>query len=252
MNLKLAGKVALVTGSARGIGRAIAMRLAEDGASVVINASKSLKDAKAALSLLPSNGDLQKHIFIKADVSDPSAITKMMTGIARRYGRLDILVNNAGTTRFIDHARLDKLTHDIFDTIYKVNLRGAFLCVQKALPLLARSESALVVNIASIAATTAVGSNIAYCATKAGIVNMTKSLARALAPKIRVNSVSPGLTETDLIKGWDSYRVEQIKKTPLGRLARCEDVASLVAALAEDMPYVTGQDIAVDGGRTLG
>ena len=252
MGLKLAGKVALITGSTRGIGLAIAIRLAEDGASVVINASKSLKDAKATLCSLPSSGDPQKHMFIKADVSNPGAITGMMAGIARRYGRLDILVNNAGTTRFIDHARLDKLTPDIFDTIYKVNLRGAFLCVQKALPLLKKSENALVVNIASIAATTAVGSNIAYCATKAGIVNMTKSLARALAPKIRVNSVSPALTETDLIKGWDSYRAEQIKKTPLGRLARCEDVASCVAALAEDMPYVTGQDIVVDGGRTLG
>jgi 3-oxoacyl-[acyl-carrier protein] reductase len=175
----------------------------------------------------------------------------MMKKVGERYKRLDLLVNNAGTTRFIEHKDLNKLTTEIFDTIYRVNLRGAFLCVKEALPLLKKSKDASVVNIASIAAQTAVGSNIAYCATKAGLVNMTKSLARALVPGIRVNAVSPSLTDTDLIKGWNRYRREQISKTPLGRLATCGDIADAVLALTASLTYVTGQEIVVDGGRTL-
>lgn len=252
MNLKLRGQVALVTGSGRGIGRAIAMRLAREGSSVIVNAFGSPGEARRTILELPSVCPEQQHLFIRADIGNPRQIAAMMKKVKNRYGRLDILVNNAGTTRFIEHARLDKLTVDIFDTIYKVNLRGAFLCVKEALPILKKSGGGLVINLASIAATTAVGSNIAYCAMKAATVNMTKSTARALAPGIRVNSVSPGLTETSLIKGWGKYKSEQIKKTPLGRLAKCEDVADAVFALAAELTYMTGQDIVVDGGRALG
>jgi 3-oxoacyl-[acyl-carrier protein] reductase len=249
--VKLKGKVALVTGSGRGIGRAIAVRLAEEGASVIVNASKSAHEANAVLRSLPKLIGTQKHSFIKADVGSPLQVKAMMKKVGERYKRLDLLVNNAGTTRFIEHKDLNKLTTEIFDTIYRVNLRGAFLCVKEALPLLKKSKDASVVNIASIAAQTAVGSNIAYCATKAGLVNMTKSLARALVPGIRVNAVSPSLTDTDLIKGWNRYRREQISKTPLGRLATCGDIADAVLALTASLTYVTGQEIVVDGGRTL-
>jgi 3-oxoacyl-[acyl-carrier protein] reductase len=117
--------------------------------------------------------------------------------------------------------------------------------------LLKKSDTAQVINISSIAALTAVGSNIAYCAMKAGMLNMTVSLARALAPEIRVNAVSPGLTQTGLMKGWVKYGREQAKKTPLGRLGKPEDVAECVFALASGMGYVTGQNIIVDGGRSL-
>lgn len=248
--MQLRRKVALVTGSSRGIGKAIAMDLAKEGASVVINASKSTEEAERTLTKLPK-GMGQEHCFIQADIKDPKRISEMMEKIKQRYGRLNILVNNAGTTSFIAHSELEKLTVDIFDEIYHLHVRGAFLCVQEALPLLKQAEDALVVNIASIAAITAVGSNIAYCAMKTALVNMTKSLARALAPDIRVNAVSPGLTETQLIKGWEDYKTEQIIKTPLGRLGTCEDIANAVLALVTSLTYVTGQNIVVDGGRSL-
>lgn len=250
MNLQLQRRVVLVTGSSRGIGRAIAMRLAQEGASVIINASKSMEEARKTLSALPKSAR-QKHCFIPADIRRQKEIRRMMKQIRQRYARLDILVNNAGTTTFIAHNRLKKLTADIFDEIYSVHLRGAFLCVQQALPLLKKSKDALIVNIASIAALNAIGSNIAYCAMKAGVVNMTRSLARVLAPQIRVNAVSPGLTETQLIQGWKDYRAEQLAKTPLGRLGTGQDIANAVFALATTLTYVTGQNIVIDGGRTL-
>lgn len=248
--MELRNKVVLVTGSSRGIGKAIAMRLAKEGADVIINASRSIKAAEATRSSLPETAG-QKHSFIRADITSPAQISEMMRQIKRQYGRLDILVNNAGSTYFIKHSDLNKLTTEIFDEIYKMHLRGPFLCVQKALPLLKRSKGALVVNIASIAAITAVGSNVAYCAMKAALLNMTKSLARALAPKVRINAVSPGLTETDLIKGWGDYKSEQIRKTPLRRLATSEDIANAVFSLATSLTYVTGQNIIIDGGRIL-
>ena len=243
-------KVALITGSGRGIGKAIALRLAQEGAHVVLNASKSIDEAKMTLSELPKKVG-QEHSFIQADIKTPEQIFKMMDQINQRYGRLNILVNNAGTTRFIKHDQLGDLTTEIFDKIYQVHVRGTYVCVQHALPMLKKDKESLVVNIASIAAMTAVGSNIAYCAMKAALVNMTKSMARALAPGVRVNVISPGLTETELIKGWDEYKSEQISKTPLGRLATCEDIASAVYALVTSLEYMTGQNIVLDGGRIL-
>lgn len=248
--MKAKGKIILITGSTRGIGRAISVRFAEAGANVIVNSSKSRSQGDAALTKLPRIFG-QKHSFIQADITEPLHISRMMKEIGKKYGRLDILVNNAGITKFIKHSELNGLTPDLFDAIYKTHLRGSFLCVKEALPLLKRSKAAQVINIASIAAITAVGSNIAYCAMKAALVNMTMSTARALAPRIRVNAVSPGLTETDLIKGWGSYKAEQIKKTPLRRLGTPEDIAEAVFVLATSLNYMTGQNIVVDGGRSL-
>ena len=246
----LTGKTALITGSGRGIGKAIAKRLAQEGASIILNVSKSLEEAqKTKIELASENG--QKHFICKADVSDLDQIRRMMDEIRQRKGKLDLLINNAGITRFVSHASLSELTPDLFDRIYAVNLRGAFYCIQKALPLLNNAEDALVVNVASIASITAVGSNIAYCATKAGLVNMTMALARALAPKVRVNAISPGLTDTELTKNWVDYREAQIKKTPLGRLGECDDVADAVLAMATVLKYMTGHNLVVDGGRIL-
>jgi 3-oxoacyl-[acyl-carrier protein] reductase len=250
-SLKLLNEVALVTGSSRGIGKAIAMRLAKEGAHVIINASKSIKEAEVTLSELPVKAG-QKHYFIKSDMAKPKQVSQMMKKINEEYGYLNILVNNAGTTRFIKHNQLKRLTTKIFDEIYKIHLRGSFISTQQALPMLKRAKQANIINIASIAAMTAIGSNIAYCAIKAGLVNMTMSLARALAPDIRVNAISPALTDTELIKGWKEYKTEQISKTPLRRLATCEDIADTVFALVSSLTYITGQNINVDGGRTLG
>ena len=213
--MKLRNKVALITGSSRGIGKAIALRLANEGANVIVNAAKSVREAETTLSELTGIKG-QRHCFVQADVMVPEQITDMMIRIKQQYGYLDILVNNAGITSFVEHDKLDELTIEIFDGIL-----------------------------------TAIGSNIAYCAMKAALVNMTKSLARALSPNIRVNAISPGLTETDLIKGWGNYTDEQVQKTPLGRLATCEDIANAVFALLTSLTYVTGQNIIVDGGRIL-
>ena len=246
----LAHRVAVVTGSSRGIGKAIAMRLAQQGATVILNAATSAAEARRAAAELPVvNG--QRHDVLMADVGDPKDVARLMRAVGRRHHRLDILVNNAGVTRFVEHRRLDELDAALFDRIYRVNVRGAFLCVQQALPLLHKSRAACVINVASIASLTGIGSNVAYCASKAALVTMTKSLARALAPRIRVNAVSPGLTETELIRGWTRYRREQARRTPLGRLARPEDVADAVCALATSLHYVTGHNLIVDGGRIL-
>lgn len=249
--LALFNEVVLVTGSSRGIGKAIAMRFAQEGASVIINASKSIKEAENTLSELPT-ADGQRHCFIRSDIGEPEQISQMIKRINKQYGYLSILVNNAGTTHFIKHSELKKLTTVLFDKIYKVHLRGSFVCIQQALPIMKKAGNANIINIASIAAITAIGSNIAYCAMKAGLINMTMSLARALAPNIRVNAVSPALTDTELIKDWIKYKEEQINKTPLRRLATCEDVANAVFALVSSLTYVTGQNIVVDGGRVLG
>jgi len=244
-------KYALVTGGSRGIGKAIALRLAKENVNVAFTYNQSSEKAKKILSQLKdiSNKD---HLCIKTDISKPEEIISLSKTLANEFGKLNILVNNAGWTEFIDHKNLRDLNTEIFDKIYKIHLRGSFLCIKETEPLLKNVSDSLIINIASIASISAVGSNIAYCAIKAGMINMTKSLARSLAPTVRVNSISPGLTETDLTKDWESYRNEQIKKTPLGRLGTCNDIANTVWSLFSEMNYVTGQNIVVDGGRLLG
>ncbi|RVA03479.1 SDR family oxidoreductase, partial [Mesorhizobium sp. M7A.F.Ca.CA.002.05.1.1] len=169
-----------------------------------------------------------------------------------RFGRLDILVNCAGITRFVPHPDLDGLDDALIDSIFSVNVRGVIAATRSMRPLLDRAASGVVVNISSIAGATAMGSNIAYCASKAAVDNLTKSLARALAPKIRVVSVSPGVVDTDFIKGRDeSWRDEQANRTPLGRLGTPDDVAEAVLAVATHLRFATGVVIPVDGGRPL-
>ncbi len=241
---------ALVTGGSRGIGKAIALRLAKENIRVAFTYNQSVERAKNVLSEMHSISDLN-HLSIKTDISNSEEILDLSKVLNDQFGKLHILVNNAGWTEFINHKKLKELTVDIFDKIFQIHLRGSFLCIMEMEKLLKNSEEALIINMASIAANSGVGSNIAYCAIKAGMINMTKSLARSLAPKIRVNAISPGLTDTDLTKGWDSYRSEQIKKTPLGRLGTCDDIANTVWSLFSEMKYVTGQNIIVDGGRLL-
>lgn len=246
----LTGRVAVVTGSTRGIGWAIAQELAEAGAQVVINASSSDEAVGSAVARLP--GGMQRHLGVKAAVEQWDQVRSLAEATKARFGRCDILVNNAGFTRFVPHANLDELAEEVFDHTLAVNLKAPFLCIRAFAPLLRQHPPGLVVNIASIAASTAIGSSVAYCASKAGLVNMTKSLARALAPDIRVNSISPGLTDTELTLGWEEYRRSQIAQTPMGRLGSPQDIGRCVLALACDMGFVTGQDIVLDGGRILG
>jgi 3-oxoacyl-[acyl-carrier protein] reductase len=245
----LGGRVALVTGGSRGIGAAIARLLAEEGARVVITHRDSATDAVETLGSIPGSG----HRTIQASATDSPALTAAADSVRAVEGRLDVLVNNAARTRVIPHGDLDALDDDFFDAVLQTNLRGAFATIRAFRSLLDADGGGLVVNVSSLAATMANGSNVAYCASKAAMDNMTLSLARALAPAIRVVSVAPGLVDTTLTRAWDPARRQQmIDRTPLGRLATPEDVARAVLALATTLTFATGIVIPVDGGRPLG
>jgi 3-oxoacyl-[acyl-carrier protein] reductase len=245
----LKNKNILVTGGSRGIGRAISIMLANEGANLIINYSKSDSEAKNLLNSLNTECN-QTHIAIKADIAIENDISNLMEEIKSSYKNLDVIVNNAGWTKFIDHSDLKSHDSSIFDDMYKVHFRGSYLCIKYAESLLRKSKQPNVINIASVASITAIGSNIAYCAMKAAVVNMTKSLARALAPEIRVNAISPGLVDTDLTKNWTDYRKSQIDLAPLKRLITPQDIANEVLHLTLS-PCITGQNIILDGGRTL-
>lgn len=244
----LTGKVALVTGGGGGIGSAICRRLAAAGAQVIVNYNSNAQKAQAvADSLAGAN-----HLVIQASVTDSIALQQMAAQVADQYGTLDLLVNNAGITRPVPHADLDGLDDEWIDRILQTNFRGAFACVRACKELLMAGERGTVVNISSVAAVTGIGSNVAYCASKAAMDSMTRSLARALAPKIRVVSVAPGWVWGEYASRMEpAYIQEQINKTPLGRIAQPEDVAEAVLAVVTGLPFSTGCIIPVDGGRPL-
>lgn len=245
---QLAGRVALVTGGAGGLGRAICQALAAEGASVAVGYRRS--GAAAAQVAASLQAAPMGHAAMAAPVTDSAMLAQLASAIDARFGGLDILVNCAGTTRFVAHADLDELDDMLIDEILATNVRGPFAAVRALRPLLARSAHALVVNISSVAATSAMGSNIMYCASKAAVDNMTRSLARALAPGIRVLSVAPGLVDTDFVRGMDAdWCAEQSARTPLARLADPTEVARAVTAAATHLTFSTGAVIAVDGGR---
>src|SRR6476660_9077615 len=197
--MDLKGRVAIVTGGGTGIGRAVCLRLASAGAkAVVVNYSRSDKDARAtAAQLIVLGPDAMAY---KADVSNDKEVTAMIDAVKDRYGRIDVLINNAGTTRFIAHQDLDALTDEVWDEILRVNLKGTFYCCRAAAPELRKTGGAIV-NVASIAGHRATGSSIVYAVSKAGVLQLTRSLAIALAPDVRVNSVSPGLVSTRWFRG---------------------------------------------------
>ena len=244
----LTGKVALVTGGGGGIGSAICRRLAVAGAHVIINYNSNAQKAEAvAASLVGEN-----HLAIQASVTDSTALCQMAAQVSERYGKLDLLVNNAGITRPVPNTDMDGLEDEWIDRILQTNFRGAFACVRAFKELLMAGEGGTVVNISSVAAVTGIGSNVAYCASKAAMDSMTRSLARALAPKIRVVSVAPGWVWGEYASRMEpAYIQEQINKTPLGRIAQPEDVAEAVLAVATSLAFSTGCIIPVDGGRPL-
>ena len=247
----LDGRVAVVTGATGGLGSAICERFASSGASVVAAFRRDESAAHKLINSLPTVSDA-KHAAVRADVSDAASLRRFGDEITSRYGRADVLVNCVGTTRFVPHADLDGLDDQLIDEIFRTNWRGPFATIRVLKPLLAKNGDGLIVNISSIAGLTGIGSNVAYCASKAALNAMTISLARALAPHIRVVSVSPGVVETDFIKGLDeNWRREQTTRTPLGRLATPQDVADAVLAAATTLRYSTGCIIPVDGGRPL-
>lgn len=264
--------VAVVTGGTGGIGAAICAALASGGFNVVVAYRSSAVRATALAASLPRTAvdqvtnprvpgqgydqRLLRHTAEHGLVTDSSSLAALATRVGERYGRCDVLVNCAGITRFVAHDDLDALDDALIDDILSTNVRGAFATLRALAPLLRVSPwpgGGIVVNISSVAARTAMGSNVMYCASKAALDNMTLSLARALAPAIRVLSVAPGLVDTDFVQSLDTaWRHEQMARTPLGRLAQPSDVASAVLCAVRDLPFATGAVISVDGGRPLG
>ncbi len=246
----LQGHCVLVTGAGSGIGLAAARLFAQCGAQVAANLLPDDHDGRARLQTLADGG-----LAVRAapgDVGSPTDAARMVRETIEGFGgRLDVLINNAGITNTrepIDFRDLDAMTEDFWSSILSVNLVGPFRCAHAAAAALRRSRGAIV-NTASVAGLGIRGSSIAYAASKAGLVNLTRSLARALAPEVRVNAVAPGLVETPLTAAWpESRRQATLSRTLLARLAQPDDVAEAMLYLAAGAAYVTGQTLAVDGG----
>ncbi len=253
-SVRLEGKAAIVTGSATGVGRSTAVMLAERGCDVVVNYTRSETEARETARAVEQAGT--RALLQQCDVSDDRAVRAMVAACQRELGRLDVLVNNAGTTHFVPFSDLDALTDEIWERIFAVNVRGAFNVTRAAAPLMRAAGGGAVVNVASLAGLRASGSSIPYAASKAALLNMTVALARTLAPEIRVNAVAPGFIEGRWLQGGLGERYEGslaavATRTPLGRVARPEDVAQAILALVESADFVTGQTIAVDGGNHI-
>jgi 3-oxoacyl-[acyl-carrier protein] reductase len=246
----LRGKVALVTGGAGGIGSGICEVLAENGASVIVGYNSS-QDAAAALVKKLANADAN-HTSLAVRVTDTPALAALAKDIESKFGRLDILVNCHGMTKFVDAKDLDALDDALIDRILATNVRGTFATVRALRTLLARNGDGLVVNISSIAPKIGVGSNMMYVASKGAVDTLTHSLALALAPEVRVASVSPGFVATEAAtKNFDqSIRDNHMSRTPLKRFTTPRDIGDAIIALTR-MTAVTGVIIPVDTGRSL-
>jgi 3-oxoacyl-[acyl-carrier protein] reductase len=245
----LAGKIAVVMGGSGGIGAATSRMLAEAGATIVVVWRSGEAAATAVLASLPKGG----HIAFRASVEDTPSLAALAEQVKAAFGKTDILVNSAGFTRPIPAGDFDALDDAFIDEMFRVNWRGQFATVRAFRPLLEASGDGLIVNVSSIAALSGVGSNLAYAAVKAAMDTLTKSLARTLAPAVRVMAVSPGVVDTDFVPGRGAEQLAKIAPTiPLKRVASAEDVARAILACASHLTYSTGSLIIVDGGRALG
>jgi 3-oxoacyl-[acyl-carrier protein] reductase len=252
--MNLQGKAALVTGAARGVGRATVLQLARLGCSSLINYNSSRADAEATAAEARALG--VKAVCFQGSVAEDAACRGMVAAAVQAFGRLDFLVNNAGATRFIPHGDLEAVQDDDWAKILFTNLKGPFQCARAARPHLEASGAGHIVSVASTAAYNANGSSIPYGASKAGLVNLTVSLARALAPKIQVNAVAPGIIAGEWVKGgWgDQYEAklqERIAQAPLRKVCGPDDVAAAILGLITGSPLVTGQIHVIDGGANL-
>lgn len=241
---ELSGRVALVTGSSSGIGEETARRLADLGASVVVNSSSSVEAGEAVAASLPTDA-----LYLQADISDQAQGQRLVEETMNRFGRLDILVNNAGWTTVVPHGDLDALTDEIFRKTFEVNVFGTWWLTKAAIPHLRASDDASVITITSIAGVRPVGSSMAYSMAKASLNQMTTLLAKSYAP-IRFNAVAPGLVSTPWTETWDAQHAAVAKAAPLGRSATSGDCAEAVVSLLR-MSYANGQVIVLDGGLTI-
>lgn len=245
----LNGKVALVTGGGSGIGKEIAKMLAAKGASVIINYGHSRESAQAAVAEIREAGGCAE--CVQCSVSDFEAVQKMIKEIAKKYGHIDILVNNAGITK--DNL-LMAMKEEEFDDVIDVNLKGTFNTMRHVYRQMLKQKSGSIVNISSVSGVLGNPGQANYAASKAGIIGMTKSMARELAGRgIRVNVVAPGFVETPMTdKLPERARTAGLSQIPMGRFAKAEEIASAVCFLAsEEASYITGQVLCVDGGMAM-
>jgi 3-oxoacyl-[acyl-carrier protein] reductase len=246
---KRAERVALITGGGTGVGRSTTLQLAERGFHVAINYSRSVRDADETAAAARKMD--VKAITVACDVSDDGQVREMIERCRREFGRLDVVVNNAGTTHFVQHTDLEAMSEDKWDRILAVNLKGPFFVSRAAIPLLREGGGGSIVNVASVAGVAGSGSSIAYAASKGGLITMTKSLAKAFAPDIRVNAVCPGVIVSRWLEGHADMVEAALKITPLKRASSTDDIADVVTFLACDAGMMTGQALIVDGGRTM-
>jgi 3-oxoacyl-[acyl-carrier protein] reductase len=245
--MKFKDKAVVVTGGATGIGRAMCLRFAGEGAAVVVNYSKSEAPAEKVVLEIERTGG--RAMAVQADVSDDRQARRLIAAAVDRYGRLDLLINNAGWTRFIPHHDLESLTDEVLENTWGVIVKGSIQCIRAAVPHLKATGDAAIINTTSIAAYTAQGSSLIYVAAKAALAGITKALARALAPEIRVNAIAPGFVDTGFVNWTPEVLAGLQKPTRLGNRITPEDVANAAVYLAADAKSTTGQTILVDGGN---
>lgn len=246
--MRMKDKVVVVTGGGTGIGRGISEAFAREGARVVVNYSVSRDDAEATAQAIRDSGG--EAVAVQANVTVEAEAKKLLEDTVVRWGRLDVLVNNAGWSKRVPHHQLEDLTEEIWDRTLNTNLRGAFYCMRAAAPILKKNPGSSIVNIVSIAPYAGGGSSIVYAASKAGLISMTKSFARILAPEVRVNAVAPGFVRTRFA-GWPKETFDEAEKVSiLKRLAAPEDIGAAAVFLAADAPGTTGETINVDAGQT--
>ena len=241
-------KAALVTGGGTGIGRAVSLGLAAQGVNVAVNYSHSEKEAGMTVKDIEALG--VKGWSVRANVAEDSEVRAMVRDVLEHFGRLDYLVNCAGKTVYVDMSDLEGLKSEHWDEIMDVNVKGLFSVCRVAAPHLKETRGSIV-NITSIGGITGMASSIAYAASKAAAISVTKSLARVLAPEVRVNSVAPGIVLTRWVDGREEHVRKLGEHTPLGRCCKAEDVADVVVPLLISASMMTGQTVVVDGGAFM-
>ncbi len=246
--MRLKNKVAVVTGGGTGIGRGISEVFAREGARVVVNYNVSAADANETVEAIHQAGG--EAFACQANIAVEDEVKRLLNAAVERWGKLDVLVNNAGWSKRTPHHLLDELTEEIWDRTLNTNLRGTFYCMRAAAPLLKQNPGASIINIASIAPYTGEGSTIVYAASKAGVISMTKSFARVLAPDVRVNAIAPGIIETRFA-GWPAeHYVRGAELSPLKRNATADECGELALFLAAEATGITGETFTIDAGMT--
>ncbi|WP_238860584.1 3-oxoacyl-[acyl-carrier-protein] reductase [Clostridium sp. YIM B02569] len=245
----LKGKCAIVTGASRGIGKAIALKLASLGANIVLNYRSNEKEALEVENEIKGMG--VETLCVKGDISKSEEVDNLINSAKEKFGTIDIMVNNAGITK---DGLIIRMKEEDFDNVIDVNLKGVFNCLKAITPIMMKQKHGKIINLSSVVGITGNAGQVNYSASKAGVIGMTKSLAREIGSRgITVNAVAPGYIETDMTEALaDKYKEEMKKTIPLKRLGKASDVANVVAFLAsESADYVTGQVIQVDGGMLM-